>query len=81
MPPLSEFDKTQQSVEVAFAAVDHLIEQGKSRRDAIDHTCHRYGIQRHKLVALLNDRDAGILGGSGEMNVSVQSTPTLGAGT
>lgn len=59
---MNEFDKKAQAVEAVFNHIDFLIEQGKPRSEAIDHTAHRFGIQRHKLVALLNDRDAGWIG-------------------
>lgn len=59
---MNEFETKAQAVEAAFAYVDFLISQGKSRSEAIDHTCSRFGIQRYKLVTLLNDREAGWIG-------------------
>lgn len=52
------FDNAQQATERVFAEYDRLRSQGKTRTEAIDHVTHRHGLVRHKLVALLNDRDA-----------------------
>lgn len=52
------FDNAQQATERVFAEYDALREQGKTRSEAIDHIAQRHGVLRHKLVALLNDRDA-----------------------
>lgn len=68
---MSDFDRTQQSLEIVFGHIDDLMDQGKSRSDAISHAAQRFGVPRHKLVALDNDRYAGYIGQSGDTMISV----------
>lgn len=72
----TDFNRTQEAISRVFAYVDSLIEQGCARREAIDFAVLEYGVQRGRLVALLNDRDAGLLGNSGETTRGTLSTPS-----
>jgi hypothetical protein len=58
-------DHVAQALERAFSIYDEYIERGSSRSSAATLTASAIRVERHKLVALLNDRDAGIIGGSG----------------
>jgi len=58
--------KRQEAIERALGYVDELILQGKSRSEAVDHAFQRFGCERSSLVRLLNERDYGIMGSSGE---------------
>lgn len=66
-----DFNKTQQACEIALAHVDHLIEQGNPRSKALDHAVHRFGCSRAALARLLNERDYGLTGNSGETSYGV----------
>lgn len=52
----TDYDKMWHALETAFAYYDHLIEQGKSHSEAIDHTCQRFGIIRAQFVELVEAR-------------------------
>lgn len=72
---MDSFNKTQHAVEIALGYVDGLMEQGLGRSKALDHAVQRYGVKRSALASLLNDRDYGFIGDSGETEYSVVSTP------
>lgn len=73
MPNLSSLDRTQQVLDIIFKQFDVLLAD-YSRHEATTILARRHQVDRHKLVALLNDRAAGLIGTSGTSSVSVQST-------
>lgn len=74
----TDFARIQQATDAVFRRYDQLREQGFSRPDSIDFVRLEYGLQRGKLVALLNDWAAGLHGNSGETTSGVISTPSIG---
>lgn len=72
---LKDFKHAQHCVEIVLAYIDNLVEQGKSRGDALDHAVQRFGCNRGRLLALLNDRDFGLMGTSGESACSCVANP------
>lgn len=72
---ITKYEQTQQAVERILAYVDSLIEQGKSRSEATDHASQRFGCLRHTVVRILNDRDYGLLGTSGEPVYGCAASP------
>lgn len=72
---ITKYEQTQQSVERIIGYVDSLIEQGKSRTEAIDHAFQRFGCLRPTVVRIMNDRDFDLLGTSGETECGCVGSP------
>lgn len=72
---ITDYERTQQSTERVLAYVDGLIAQGKSRSEALDHAFQRFGCQRSSIAKLLNERDYGLLGSSGETKIDCAASP------
>lgn len=52
---LTDYDKTQQALEIVVKYMTGLISQGISPERAIEHTALRFGADRKKLAAILHD--------------------------
>lgn len=60
------FNTAQHAVDTITRQYDDLTDQGVTHLAALDFIALEHGVPRHKLAAIINDRDAGLHGTSGE---------------
>lgn len=73
---MTSYSNIQQAVDTVCQQYDELREQGIKHLDALDFLRLEHGVKRSKLAAIINDRDAGLHGTSGDTTYGATSTPS-----